>query len=199
MAHVAAEGLREQVLAAALRRLDTAGPEAVTLRQVAADVGRSTQAIYSHFRNRDDLMHALRVCVAVEMAERSQARVKALEAPTLDEMLEAAGLAILDFALEHPHLYRHANIGVSLAGIAEPPVSADVAAAWSFLLEPLRAARAGAPPRALETEFRLRVAVTHGIAMLAINGNYGAEPRAAAHALLRAAIQLRPTAGWANL
>ncbi len=197
MARTATTGLREQVIEAALRRLDDAGPDAVTLREVAADVGRSTQAIYSHFRDREGLMHALRVRITVDMAARSRAHVERLAAPDLDAMLEATGLSILDFALEHPHFYRHANTGPSLAGFAEPPESPDVAAAWSFLFEPLRAARPGASPETLQTELQLRVAMNHGIAMLAINGHYGPKPRSTAQALLHAAMRLRPVEGWA--
>lgn len=191
--------LREQVIEAALRRLDAAGPDAVTLREVAADVGRSTQAIYSHFRDREDLMHALRVRVSVEMAGVTRTRTEALADPTLDALLEAAGLAILDYALAHPHAYQHAHTGVALTEFAGPPENVDVAEAWSFLLEPLRAARADASAETLDLELRLRLAITHGIATMAINGQYGPEPRAMAHTLLRAAMQLNPTAGWAHL
>ena len=46
----------ERISEAALRLLEAAGPDCVTMRAVAAAAGITPMAIYYHFRNRDSLL-----------------------------------------------------------------------------------------------------------------------------------------------
>src|SRR5215510_13876568 len=50
---------RASIVAAAMRLLAKGGPEAVTMRRVAKDVGVTAMAIYHHFPDRDALLRAL--------------------------------------------------------------------------------------------------------------------------------------------
>lgn len=54
-----AEGARDEILAAAERRLATTGPAGLRLQDIAADVGISHPAILHHFGNRDALVEAV--------------------------------------------------------------------------------------------------------------------------------------------
>lgn len=67
-----ARATRERLVAAAAVRIARDGYDAVALRDVAADVGLTTGAIYGHFRNKADLL-------AAAVAERIGAD---LEAPS---------------------------------------------------------------------------------------------------------------------
>lgn len=61
-AHMAERGTRERLLDAAWQEAVEVGPEALTLRDVAARAGLSRQTVYLHFGNRSTLL--------VEMARR---------------------------------------------------------------------------------------------------------------------------------
>lgn len=93
--------LRDRIADAALEILEREGPEAVSMRRVAQQVGVTAMAIYHHYANRETLLQVL--------VHREMARLAALAAnlppragPT--ELAHAAD-AYLDYAFEHPHLY----------------------------------------------------------------------------------------------
>ena len=119
MARIAELDIRELVIDAALSQADRAGPDSVSLRNVAADVGRSTMAIYSRFKDRDDLMQAVRVRVSIDLANKTRARVESLDNAPLEEQLLTAGYAMIDYALAHPHLYHLASAGVAMTRLDE--------------------------------------------------------------------------------
>jgi AcrR family transcriptional regulator len=54
-----AEEAREEILAAAERRLAAAGPDALRLQDLADDLGVSHPAVLHHFGTREDLVHAV--------------------------------------------------------------------------------------------------------------------------------------------
>jgi AcrR family transcriptional regulator len=94
---------RSRVLDAAMRLLDTAGPDALQVRRVAAEVGSSTMAVYTHFGSMIDL----RTAVVVEGLHRFAAALEAAgytDDPVAD--LVGQGVAYRRFALDNPHLYR---------------------------------------------------------------------------------------------
>jgi AcrR family transcriptional regulator len=94
---------RSRVLDAAMRLLDTAGPDALQVRRVAAEVGSSTMAVYTHFGSMIDL----RTAVVVEGLHRFAAALEAAgytDDPVADLVVQ--GVAYRRFALDNPHLYR---------------------------------------------------------------------------------------------
>ena len=56
--------LRQSLLKAALRHLETAGPETLSLRELAQELGVSQAAPYRHFKDRDALIAAISQAVA---------------------------------------------------------------------------------------------------------------------------------------
>lgn len=103
MARTADPAVRTALIEAAARRLATGGVDALSLRQVAADVGTSTQAVYTHFGSKDDLVRA----VVVEAFERLSAELWAV-AETDDPAADLLGVsgAYRHNALANAHLYR---------------------------------------------------------------------------------------------
>lgn len=100
MSRTTADAIRE----AALRILETEGPEAVSLRRVATAVGITPMAIYHHFPSREALLHD--VCdaefdrhAALLVADQQQA------GGSIETRLTRNLDTFLDFALQRPHVY----------------------------------------------------------------------------------------------
>jgi AcrR family transcriptional regulator len=94
---------RDQLLAAAMRTVEAEGPEALRARELTAEVGVSTMAVYTHFGGMPGLFKA----VIAEGLERFAAHVRRV--PRTDDPMAdliAGGLAYVEFASEHPRLYR---------------------------------------------------------------------------------------------
>lgn len=103
MARTADPAVRAALIEAAARILATDGPSRLTLRHLAAEVGTSTMAIYTHFGGMDQL----RLEVSVEGFRRLAAHLAGVEHtddPVAD--LFALGAAYARNARENPHLYR---------------------------------------------------------------------------------------------
>ncbi|MDB5450108.1 MAG: transcriptional regulator, TetR family, partial [Phenylobacterium sp.] len=80
------------------------GPDAVTMRQLASELGVSPMTPYRYFKDKDDILAAVRAngfdrfAEALETARASAKGARAKGA--------AVGEAYIDFAFEHPHTYK---------------------------------------------------------------------------------------------
>lgn len=97
-------GLKAELIAATRRVIDQEGPEAVTLSRIARDCEVSVAAPYRHFSNKEALLGA----VAGEGFDQLRTALAAGATSVADprERLIAAGVAYVDFATAHPHLFR---------------------------------------------------------------------------------------------
>ncbi|GAA2115787.1 TetR/AcrR family transcriptional regulator [Streptomyces synnematoformans] len=90
----------EQITETALRLGDRDGPQAMTMRRIAAEVDCDPMALYRHYANREALLDAV-----------ADAAVAGVEAPAPDapwaERLTRLLTAIRDAALEHPGIAAH--------------------------------------------------------------------------------------------
>src|SRR5256885_9443144 len=94
---------RERLLEAAIRVLAADGPDALQARRLAAEVGMSTMAVYTHFGGMGGLITEIVREGFVRFGRRMEA-VPRGDDPAAD--LLALGLAYRDHALENPRLYR---------------------------------------------------------------------------------------------
>ena len=96
--------LREALLYKAFEHLDAVGPDKLSLRALARDVGVSQTAPYRHFPNKNLLLLAM----AVEGFRRLEKRIREQSARHEDayEALMAGTEDYLAFAGENPALYR---------------------------------------------------------------------------------------------
>ena len=95
---------RERLCEAAERLFAEQGPDAVTMRQLAAGLGVSPMTPYRYFRDKDDILAAVRTNGFNRFAEALEtARAKARGARSKGA---AVGEAYIDFAFEHPHTYK---------------------------------------------------------------------------------------------
>lgn len=88
---------------AAARVLAEEGPAALTSRRLAAEVGSSTMAVFSRFRNMAEIRRAVREEAFARLDARLDA-VPASDDPVAD--LVAAGAVFFDSGVANPHLYR---------------------------------------------------------------------------------------------
>jgi AcrR family transcriptional regulator len=95
---------RERLCAAAERLFAEHGPDAVTMRQLAAELGVSPMTPYRYFRDKDDILALVRTNGFNRFAETLE---KAREGQTGARAKGAAvGEAYVDFAFENPHTYK---------------------------------------------------------------------------------------------
>ncbi|THD60960.1 TetR/AcrR family transcriptional regulator [Phenylobacterium sp.] len=95
---------RERLCEAAERLFAERGPDAVTMRQLAAELGVSPMTPYRYFEDKDDILAAVRANGFNRFAESLEtARSGANGARAIGE---AVGAAYVDFALSNPHAYK---------------------------------------------------------------------------------------------
>ena len=95
--------LREACIAAAHAVIAEQGLEALSLREVARNLGVSHQAPYKHYASRDHLLAAVVARCFEQFADYLKSRISRVDAP--DEML-TMGRSYLRYASEHPLEYR---------------------------------------------------------------------------------------------
>jgi AcrR family transcriptional regulator len=129
MPRAADPAMRDQLVEAAARRLTEHGPDGLTVRSLARDVGASTQVVYTHFEGLDDLL-------ADVWREGYRRFADALEAPraTGDPVADwmEQGWRYRRFARSNPHLYR-VMFGQGLVQVHQGRPEDAEAAAATFL------------------------------------------------------------------
>jgi AcrR family transcriptional regulator len=95
---------REKLVDAAERLFGRHGLEAVTMRQLAAELGVSPMTPYRYFADKDAILAAVRARAFNRHAEALEAAFKAGATPM--ERGDAVGRAYLEFALGHPEAYK---------------------------------------------------------------------------------------------
>ena len=95
---------RERLCEAAERLFAERGPDAVTMRQLAAELGVSPMTPYRYFEDKDDILAAVRASAFNRFADALEAaRDGTVGARARGH---AVGEAYVTFALEHPHAYK---------------------------------------------------------------------------------------------
>ena len=148
--------LEQRILGAASRLWARGGEKALTMRAVAKAAGTTTPTVYERYRDRDDILRALRL----------QTRRELFAALSRTRTLREAFQAQLDFALEHSHAYE-----VSFDGVARLPSLHEPWPSFNLMRERV-AKRLGGSPRK-HTRVMLAVwSLMHGTAMLIIRGGF---------------------------
>jgi AcrR family transcriptional regulator len=171
--------LEQRILDAASRLWARGGEKSLTMRAVAKASGTTTPTVYERYRDRDDILRALRITTRHELfAAISHTR-------TLREAVQAH----LEYALEHSHAYE-----VLFDGVGKPPSLHEPWPSFNLMRERV-AERLGCEPRK-QTRLMLSVwALMHGTAMLIIRGRFeGALREQSVHACLDAFEALVETA-----
>ena len=154
--------LRAACLRAAMELLEQDGAAGLSVRAVARRAGVSPGAPYRHYADRDALVSA----VAAEGYRELSAYLSAAHpSPSTPDDLAAVAVAYVQFALEHPALFRTMFSDPCDADSSER-VSATAAIA-EYVGALVRRAFPGADRDALSTAIW---AVVHGLAFLHLDG-----------------------------
>ncbi len=146
--------LEQRILEAAGRLRARGGEKALTMRAVAKAAGTTTPTVYERYRDRDDILRALRIQTRIELFSTLRA----------SRTLAQACQSYLEFALEHRHAYE-----VLYDRFAEPPSLHEPWPSFNLLRERLTK-RLGGTPRQ-HTRLMLSLwSLMHGTAVLLIRG-----------------------------
>ncbi|WP_338445810.1 TetR/AcrR family transcriptional regulator [Pelagerythrobacter marensis] len=159
--------LREALIEAGLRALEAAEGGAISLRELAREVGVSPAAVYRHFPNKSALLAALG---EAGLARLGAAQEQACAAAGGDRAgFAATGRAYVRFALANPALFRliftHGETGSAQRDKTDP--------AWD-LLKRSTVALAGEGPAAERLALQAW-SIVHGLAMLMLDGRLPAD------------------------
>jgi AcrR family transcriptional regulator len=80
------------------------GVEGVTMRQIAAELGCSSTTAYRYFKNKDEILAAVRAAAFNRFGDVIEAAARSSRDPL--KCARNVGQACLGFALEHPDAYR---------------------------------------------------------------------------------------------
>lgn len=176
----AEESLRDSVVGAAARLLVAEGPDALTVRRVAEELGCSTKVLYTLFNGKDGLANALYRAGCTRLGEAIGA--VSPQGSRAGEYLGAVADAYGRFAVEHPAFY-----GIMFCG-AIPGFRPDAGSVGTTLsaFESVRDA-AAAFAAAGETDFapegaaqavKALWAALHGVLSLHLLGHFDGEDEA---------------------
>jgi AcrR family transcriptional regulator len=153
--------LEQRILEAASRLWARGGEKSLTMRAIAKAAGTTTPTIYERYRNRGDILRALRLETRRELfAVLSRTR-------TIRQSVER----YIEFALEHSYAYE-----VLFDGVGKPPSLLESWPSFNLMRERI-AQRVGGIPR---QHSRLMLAIwslMHGAVMLIIRGRFEGELR----------------------
>jgi AcrR family transcriptional regulator len=93
---------RAQIVAAARRLLEEEGPEALSMRNVAAEIGIRAPSLYEHVADKRALESAI---IAAGLNEQGVAFREALASEPDRDPLTTIAMAWRDWARAHPHVY----------------------------------------------------------------------------------------------
>ena len=154
--------LRTALLAEGLKLVESAGAEAISLREVARAVGVSATSVYRHVPDKRALMTALAQEGVRRLGEAQQAA--ALGAGGGTDAFSAVGCAYVRFALANPGLFR---LTFTYPGIDVGDPTSDAAAS---LLHDHALALAHGDQRQARIVALRAWALVHGLALLMLDG-----------------------------
>lgn len=149
--------LEQRILDAASRLWARGGEKALTMRAVAEAAGTTTPTVYERYRDRDDILAALRLKTRYELfAALSQTR-------TLREAFQRQ----VEFALENSYAY-----AMLFDGVAKPPSLHEPWPSFNLLRDRV-AKYLGGNPRQHNRLMLALWSLMHGTAILIIRGQFG--------------------------
>ncbi len=161
--------LEQRILGAASRLWARGGEKLLTMRAVATAAGTTTPTVYERYRDRDDILRALRL----------KTRGELFSALTRTQTPREAVKKQLEFAIQNPHAYE-----VLFDGVGRPPSLHEPWPSFNLMRQRL-AEQLGGTPRQHNRLMLGIWSLTHGTAMLIIRGEFeGALRRQAIHACL---------------
>jgi AcrR family transcriptional regulator len=157
--------LRDALVQAALREAEQGGPEAISLKALAKELGVSQPAPYRHFADREALLAAV---TAEAFRQFSAVLRTSIDKPSKQSKLSRIARATLDFGLRRNGIYRLMFASRTMAGVSEGSELHQAAMeTFGLVLEALGPPVAGFLRERHALSFW---AAAHGVVMLAEQG-----------------------------
>ncbi len=148
--------VEQRILEAALRLWARGGEKALTMRAVAKAASTTTPTVYERYRDRNDILRALRL----------ETRRELFDAISRARTLRESGERYIEFALGHSYAYE-----VLFDGVGKPPSLHEPWPSFSLLRDRLTKHLGGTPRQ--HTRLMLSVwSLMHGAVMLIIRGRF---------------------------
>ncbi|MEA3411265.1 MAG: TetR/AcrR family transcriptional regulator [Pseudomonadota bacterium] len=170
--------LREALVTAALKLLESGGVEKLSLRALARDAGVSQTAPYGHFRDKTAVLAAVAVRGFARLRAMLDAGVASRGAVEPEVRMQALALGYVRFALANPDLFRLMFSDSLCEAFEQDP---DLAQAGAASFEPIREAVGErlsrcAEPAVTPAEGAAGTwALVHGLSNLLIDGKLSPE------------------------
>jgi AcrR family transcriptional regulator len=163
--------LRKALIDATLKLLSTTGVRELSLREVSRTAGVSHAASYRHFQNKESLLAAVAQQGFDLLAEAMRSSVRFAD-PDPIAKLQAAGVAYVDFGLQHPQHLTVMFSGAIANFDDHPGLKAAAKAAQDELRAVVRAVSQGVAMGAAEedTVGAAAWAIVHGLTVLLVDG-----------------------------
>lgn len=167
--------LPERLVAAATRLLIDGGPDAITLRAVAAAVGVSHMAPYRHFDDKESLLAAVAERGFDRMADAMA--VAAHDDTDALQRLRVFGVSYTRFAMHNPQLYRF-MFGPQVADTARHPgLERAGARAYGYCADTVAAVldqRGERDPAVVHAHAVATWSIVHGLSLLLLDDRVAA-------------------------
>ena len=148
--------LEQRILDAASRLWARGGEKALTMRAVAKAAGTTTPTVYERYRDRNDILRAL----------RAETRGELFAALSATRTLRQAVQRYIEFALDHSYAYE-----VLFDGVGKPPSLHEPWPSFNLVRERV-ASRIGGTPQQHSRTMLAVWSLMHGAVMLIIRGNF---------------------------
>ncbi len=160
--------LREALVTAAMAAVETGGPEALSLRDLAQSLGVSSAAPYRHFPDRKALLDEVATRGFADLDAAYRAAMAGAATPRAAQRETAR--AYLDLALRRPGLFRLMFAGEPLGPQSSPALLAASTRAWESLSAAQAAADPGADPTTIKRRTITGWSTLHGFVTLLQGG-----------------------------
>lgn len=166
--------LRSALIEEGLAQLDVKAPDAVSLREIARNVGVSATAVYRHFPDKAALLDALCGVGGERLADAFHEAMS--EATDQRAAFRAMGRAYVKFALRNPSIFRLMMTQARKSDGERNALADATAKPFGMLSETLNTLM---PADASKTDRKIRRlqawSMVHGLAMLMLDGQVPAD------------------------
>jgi AcrR family transcriptional regulator len=187
-------GLEAQLVHAALVRLESVSAEQLSMRKLAAEIGVSHQAPYTHFRSRTRFLAAVAGAGLADVAAEARAVVEQAGSDPFARMLALADHYV-SFIERRPHLFDLAY-GPSIQMRDHRVLQTAAIAYWTLLREVVGACQpVGVREDEIQNRCEIAASTVYGIARMGAHHKIPRVVRASPRELVAAALRTLD-AGW---
>ncbi|MDE6677100.1 MAG: TetR/AcrR family transcriptional regulator [Clostridia bacterium] len=153
---------KEEIIKAAVDLVRQRGIEAVTARELGAQLGSSARPVFTVFKNMDEVLSE------VGRSAREPYNDYVAEGLKQEKAFKGVGMAYIRFAIEEPNLFRFLFMGEHDAGVQKilPEIDDNYSAILSSITDDY-----GMTPQQAERFYRHLWTYSHGIATLCATGS----------------------------